>query len=224
MMDEIPINDLEPEPEEFDRELDLVTTRQHFEELLAEQDLYKCQICNIDLGGIDLEGIDLTGTQWTNVNLRGANLSESMLDHSKFRYVCLDEANLSGASLIEADFNVDVYGRRNFLRKANLTGSFLQKANLREVFFLQADLSEAQLLEADLSRAVLNGCTCRGTDFSKAQMILCEGIGACFDESYFSRTNLSCMNFSNASLIETSFHECILEGVNWTDARRTVSS
>jgi uncharacterized protein YjbI with pentapeptide repeats len=228
MTSDIAIRDLEPEQalatEEFDPELDPITTRSQLEQIRQEQGLYGFHICNIDLCEIDLSGEDLTETRWTNVNLRGAKLVDANLSRSTFRYVCLDNANLSGADLMESNWDVDGKGRRNLLRQTILVGARFHKAALRQAFLLLADLTKAKFYEADLTRAVLNGSNCRDTDFTLASLVFCEAIGACFDGAHFSRSNLSCMNFSDASLIDTEFYRANCRGVDWSNVKRKSSS
>jgi uncharacterized protein YjbI with pentapeptide repeats len=197
---------------------ELITTRRDFDELLVTNKLAGRHIAHIDLSEIDLRKAQLSQTRWSNVYLRGANFAEANLNGAQFRYVCLDQANLDGASLIRTDWNIDANGRRNFLRRASLRHAQMQQSVLCHVVFLQSNLSYANFRQVDLTRAILNSCHCLGTDFADSRLTLCEAKEACLNGAMLTRCDLSCMNLSGASLENTDFNQANLQGVISTDS------
>jgi uncharacterized protein YjbI with pentapeptide repeats len=153
---------------------------------LRGADLRGVQFVGADLGHADLRGARLDGANLRDAQLVGAdcrevnfgaadlgqaNFRRANLARSRCNVTCsfhrarLDEADLSGANLQYADFEL-----------ADLTRADLTGADLRHASFERADLSEAILDDAVLRmasfrRAVLYRTSFKGADLRTASAI-----------------------------------------------------
>jgi hypothetical protein len=118
----------------------------------------------------------------------------------------LQQADLIGANLIDADLSGASLGKANFSRAdlhlAKLSGANLRGADLGEAHLIGANLRGANLGKANLCKADLSGANLGG-----ATLIMANLIGA-----NLSRANLSGANLGGASLVDTDLTDADLTG------------
>lgn len=143
----------------------------------------------------------LSGCPGTRAKLRSAKLDGMMLAHMD-----LAEADLSGASLVGANLSGANLARASLncadLRGCNLKGAHLEHADLRGVTFNGANLSYANLDFADL----------------RAESMMYVGDRPKFQGNAHDEAPFGAVDFSNASLRNTSFRNARLDNANFTDA------
>lgn len=157
----------------------------------------------VDLTGADLSELDLTGADFTGAWLESANLSRSVLKGTSFAYAVLAHANLAAADATGADFTGANLGR------SNLTTTRLVQANLSGVNFSDTALAQTDLRGARLDHAQLHGATFGLADWRSVQA---EGL-------LFHKAVLKDMVMSRCQLMQPTFVECDVSGVDFSAAR-----
>lgn len=107
---------------------------------LAEEDLCRLGLYDINFSGVCFDNANLSGTHFWRADLTGANFSEANLSGADFFEANLSEANLQAANLDGAD-----------LTGANLSGADLSLAEIGE-----ASVTVEQLTNAKNLNRVLN--------------------------------------------------------------------
>ena len=121
---------------------------------LAEIDLTKAKLNNIEMNGVNLSDAILNKAQLTNAELFYANLNNCDLTESNGVGVTLYRANLGFANLQKSNFSSANLAKANLMfadfREANFSGTNFYKANLKGVQFEGAYLSGANLKDAEV--------------------------------------------------------------------------
>ena len=135
-------------------------------------------------------------------------------------------ANLSGANLIEADFNKVILKGADLtktmlcladLTEADLTKTTLYWTDLREANLTEANLREADLTFVNLTDANLTGADLRGVHVNKAgimEVMDMQAMGML--QSHL--VEMARANFTNADLSRANLYDANLTGANLTDA------
>lgn len=134
--------------------------------------------------------------------LKGARLDGAVLANRK-----LNESDFSGASLVGASF----YG--SSLVRASFYCSDLRNCSLRNSTLTHADMRGASFKGADLGFAILDYA-----DLRAATMMLVQEKGVSLIDHGTKGSGFGGVDFSNASLRNTSFAKAKLEGANFNGA------
>ena len=134
-----------------------------------------------------------------------------------------NKVNLSGASLIKANFH-GVHLRGVKLERANLSGAKLTSANmgegsLKEAILNHTYMDNTHLAEADLTGATLHKADLYTAELGNATLYNADLTDAILEETVLNRANLTGANLSNAnltkaSLVGTNFEHANLDGCN----------
>jgi len=143
----------------------------------------------------------LIGLNWSFLDLTNASVigMPADLTNLKADYLTAPGINLSQKTLVSADFSY-----------AKLANSFFNGAVLTGAVFTGADLSGAKLLNGtQLGGAHLDMANLSGADLTGAQLIGAAGVAASLTYAFLSTTcfdkaDLKSVDFSGATLIETS--------------------
>ena len=124
----------------------------------------------------------------------------------------LRKFDLSGTDLDAIDLS------KADLRKANLTGVSLKLANLSETDLRLADLTEANLTEANLSGADLTWADLRAAGLFEANLSGANLSGADLTWTHLTEANLSGANLRKANLSGANLRKANLSGANLSEA------
>jgi uncharacterized protein YjbI with pentapeptide repeats len=183
-------------------------------------------------GKLKLNGAYLDCAKWQGVVLPEVLLWEADLSHAD-----LQEAELSGAKAIKANFNhanlcrASMQGfvafNANFAQAnlsrcrilggrfddANLEGASLVGADLREAIFRKANLTRACFRDADLSKASFDATILDDADFSNANLS-----GAFLSELKLHVACLTGARFQGARMVACNLEEMELPGADFRKA------
>lgn len=134
--------------------------------------------------------------------LKGACLDGAVLANRK-----LNEADFAGASLVGAN----LYG--SSLVRTSFYCADLRGCNLRNTSLIHADMRGASFKGADLAYAVMDYA-----DLRAATMMLVEQTGVSVIDHVTGGAGFGGVDFSNASLRNTSFSKAKLDGANFSGA------
>ena len=179
-----------------------------------------------NLKGITLDSASLSNFNFEGLSLRQASLSNLVLDGSNFKNADLRDVNLKDTSLQNANLqNVDL--RNAELRNVNFRHANLQDADLRKTIlinssFRDADLKcvifrvdEDQVLKEDEALTIDEANDCfENTDFSKANLTATDFGGLDLTEIDFEGANLSRANFKKTALEGACFFGADLSYAN----------
>ena len=159
------------------------------------------------LHGLTLKGKDFSGSDFTSADLSGADLSHADLSDADFT-----GADLSGVDFSDAD-----------LRRANFTGANLYRAkligvNVEDAVFLNANCYQATFCidtsdSWDLNAPDFTGANLQSSDFSFSRIGDAIMARANLFGANFSRTLISCVDFSGADLRGVNFSDAELQSV-----------
>lgn len=196
-------------------------------------DLSEANLSYIDLSYVDMRQCNLSKTNLCGATLIRAKFDSAELQNSQLYGAILIEAdlgkaNLKGAKLGSADlFRAILYGSN--LNEAELFGAKLNFANLKKAdlcgaYFVDADLSNAYLPFADsrgtkytranLFRAVFDESDLTWADFTESNMKEARLIGAKLRHTNFYKTDLERADLSGSVMLSTNFQDANLSGCN----------
>jgi uncharacterized protein YjbI with pentapeptide repeats len=166
---------------------------------MAGANLFACDLTDAVLTGADLTHANLDGTV-----LRRARLERANLQGASLFATIIEAADLSGANLSETR----IIG---YLRSANLSGATIRNANagadpgnqsmgVMRATFVGADLSGADfsgtnLFKADFSHANLSGAKLAGANLENAELV----------QTDLTKADVTGMRLSKADLNEADF-------------------
>lgn len=161
-------------------------------------------------------------SQWSRVhapNLQAAGLqapqsrwTEAMLRLADFRSACLDEAQLLGANLNDANLQGVSLARAD-LRGAQLDGARLAFANLQD-----ANCDGAHFAAVDLRTTRLAGASCSGTWFNRCDLSATDLPGLLAPKARFDGCDLTATRWRGAQLDGASFAAAGLADIDWEGA------
>lgn len=146
---------------------------------LFTSDLTDAVLPDADLSRANLDGTVLRRTNLQRANLEGASLFATILEGadlsganlSNTRIIgYLRSANLSGASLRNANAGADPGNQSMGVMRATFVGADLSGADLTGANLYKADLSHASLVNARLAGANLANADLIQTDFTRADL------------------------------------------------------
>ena len=159
-------------------------------------DLRGITLFNEDLSNLDFSGYDLSWSNLNQSNLKATNLSYTKLIQTSLEQAILDECEFMGSDLTEANLNECTARRCGFggadlsfasiinadLNSASFIRSKMVGADLRASNLKNAKLSEMDLTDAIFTRAVLvksdlKHSNVTGTNFELADMQGCRLLG-----------------------------------------------
>ncbi len=150
-----------------------------------------CNLKSATLLGLT-PGINLANLQAQGSTLDDQVLDDAILSHANFQAASLVDVNLSGATLVHADFSPGSNGAVTNLTDASLHGADLQNANLQSAILVGCNLAGANLESADLTGAQLGGQE--------------QEIGAAFSYAYMANTILDKTNLYSADFSYATFY------------------
>ncbi len=198
---------------------------------LAQANLSRARLDEIDLGGANLRGAtlagaigrsarfsgaileeadlrdtDLSGADFTHIVAGQVRLSDAMLEDARFGGAAMRFADLSKALLDGADFTgADLWGTD--FTGADADDTVFRNARLDEAKLADTNLTQADFEGASLTKAVLTGSRLRGASFTGAKLD-----GADFSGADLSDTNLVRLNLATCHLRHARFSGAWLNG------------
>jgi uncharacterized protein YjbI with pentapeptide repeats len=155
-------------------------------------------------------------------NLDNADLSGAQLMTAQFRYASLGNTNFKGALLNYANFSGSNLSNADLsnadlshaqLNDTNLSGANLQGANLSN-----AAMGSTNLGKANLSHATLNGAYLSGADLTGAKLIEADLKDVKIDIVSFKGADLTGAKLNNAKIYGSDFQDANLTNANFYDA------
>jgi len=186
---------------------------------LAEENLCSFDFSGADLSGANLLDARLVRARLLNTDLEGANLSNAALGN-----VDADGAKLPRANLKNVTGTKSLWKEAD-LRWADLEGARLDNAAFNLADLSQANFTNASLCGSSFIGATIEGTVFTGADLTCAtlrglELNQCELSGACFDSADLTGcncegVNLPEANFRNANLTNTYWTDSLLPGANF---------
>jgi uncharacterized protein YjbI with pentapeptide repeats len=189
-----------------------------------------------DLDGADLSECNLDGASFEETALRGARLNGASLERTRlwaaglnradlsgadlnraFIRSDLEEADLSDATLMEAEIHYSILTRARFVG-ANMHRVQILHCTLEDTDFTRADLSRARLSELSFRTARLDG-----SDFSAASLHRCDMQGVVFRAAKFPRAKFCDVDLTSSQCPSADFRgatlaDCGLAEIEWENA------
>ena len=185
---------------------------------LSRVDLRGFDLRNADLRGCRLDLSDLSGSDLRGANLRHADLSMAKLCNANMNgcylfHTTVDEADFSGAKMIEVTFSDDLEGRKE-ITLGKFMRCDLTRANFCNVHFDMVSFKEAILTDADFEHAEFDGGI---TVFEKARIQNASFrnawlVGANMAEADFRQADLYMANLAHATLSDADLRGARLLG------------
>ncbi|MGK5093969.1 pentapeptide repeat-containing protein [Deltaproteobacteria bacterium TL4] len=169
-----------------------------------------CEAC--DLSGFEFRRAELQGVQLRRTDLRKARFTHANLEGADFEGADLSGTELKGANLKRANLAHTNLNGVN-LSGANLEEARLNAASLKKTLLHAANLRWAQLENADMQGAELEAADIQNANFQGSNLSKSKWRGL---STY--HANLSHVNFSEATLVETSFERVNLSETAWSHA------
>jgi uncharacterized protein YjbI with pentapeptide repeats len=129
--------------------------------------------------------------------------------------VMLQESNLQGANLSEADFSATNLGG------ANLASANFEKSNLQRTWFNGAKATMANFARVEGYRSSFEGTSAQGANFTSAELQRANFQNAQLKGANFEKAELGRANFSHAVLTATRFTLANLSRADFTNASFT---
>jgi uncharacterized protein YjbI with pentapeptide repeats len=164
------------------------------------------------LTGAQFEGADLShavmyGVGADGVDFRNAKLHKASLNRGAFNGALFDGVDLSESNAEEAD-----------LSNASLADADMKFVNGVDALFKEADLSRADLSYANLGRANLTGAKLRGADLTEVDATRAQFDNAILSSARLNRANLEFASLDGANLEDAVVLGAILAGAKIRNA------
>jgi uncharacterized protein YjbI with pentapeptide repeats len=163
---------------------------------LFTADLTGAVLSDADLTKANLDGSVLRRANFQRANLQGASLFATIIESADLSNAnlagtriigYLRGANLSGASLRQANAGADPGNQSMGVMRATFVGADLSGADLSDANLFKADLSHANLTNAKLARANLMNADLIQTDLTRADLTGAKLAKANIDEAIFTQ-------------------------------------